>query len=103
MQTHPEDLDEIVRNSLAKPMTADGYMRQLRACIVHNAADRISQVRAPTLVIHGDADPLVPYPNGQYLGTHIPGARLSTYAGVGHLVPIESPERFNREVMAFLG
>jgi pimeloyl-ACP methyl ester carboxylesterase len=59
-------------------------------------------VKTRTLVIHGDLDPLVPYPNGQYIASQIPGATLSTYAGVGHLPPIEASERFNREVEDFL-
>jgi 3-oxoadipate enol-lactonase len=105
MAKHPEDLDHIVKNSLAKPMSLESYQRQLGACMVHfrqGVADRLAQITAPTLVAHGDYDPLIPYPNGEYLAEHIQGARLSTYREVGHLVMIESPERFNREVIEFL-
>jgi len=49
------------------------------------------------------ADSLIPYPNGQFLAEHIPGAQLATFPGVGHLLMIEAPEGFNREVMEFLG
>ena len=54
------------------------------------------------ILVHGDSDPLIPYPNGQYLAEHIKGARLVTFPGVGHISMIESPERFNRELMEFL-
>ena len=87
-------------------MSLESYQRQLGACMVHfgtGTADRLAQIAAPTLVVHGDYDPLIPYPNGQFLAEHIKGARLSTYPGVGHIVMIESPERFNREVIEFLG
>jgi pimeloyl-ACP methyl ester carboxylesterase len=60
------------------------------------------EITAPTLVVHGDCDPLIPYPNGRFLSEHIRGARLATYPGVGHLSPIEAAERFNREVIEFL-
>jgi 3-oxoadipate enol-lactonase len=106
MAKHPEDLDQIVENALAKPMSLESYQRQLGACMVHfgkGTADRLAQITAPTLIAHGDYDPLIPYPNGEYLAEHIKGARLSAYRGVGHLVMIESPERFNREVIEFLG
>ena len=106
MATHPQDLDQIVKNATAKPMSPESYQRQLGACMVHfskGVADRLAQIAAPTLVVHGDGDPLIPYPNGQYLAAHIKGARLATYPGVGHLSPIEAPERFNREVIEFLG
>ncbi len=102
MATHPEDLDHIVRNAQAKPMSLASYQRQLGAVIAHDATDRLDKISAPTLVVHGDCDPLVPYPNGQHLAMHIKGARLSTFPGVGHLPPIEATERFNREVMEFL-
>ena len=106
MAKHPEDLEHIVENSLAKPMSLESYQRQLGACMVHfsqGAADRLTQITSPTLVAHGDYDPLIPYPNGEYLAEHIKDARLSAYRGVGHLVMIESPGRFNREVIEFLG
>jgi 3-oxoadipate enol-lactonase len=103
MLAHPEDLDQIVRFAENKPMALDSYQRQLGAVLTWSGVSaQLAQVAAPTLVIHGDADPLIPYPNGQYLAAHIPGAKLSTYPGAGHLVPIEAAERFNREVLEFL-
>ena len=105
MASHPEDLDRIVQNSLAKPMSLESYQRQLGACMAHyrqGAADRLAHITAPTLVVHGDYDPLIPYPNGKFLAEHIQGARLSTFPGVGHLSTIEAPGWFNREVIEFL-
>lgn len=105
MAMHPQDLDQMIKYALAKPMSLASYQRQLGACGLHIAkgtAERLGQISAPTLVVHGDCDPLIPYPNGKYLAEHIQGARLATYPGVGHLVMIEAPERFNREVMEFL-
>lgn len=105
MAAHPEDLDHIVQTAVAKPMSLESYQRQLGACVDHmtkGAADRLAQISAPTLVVHGDSDPLIPYPNGQYLAAHIKGARLITYQGVGHLTMIEAADKFNRDVMQFL-
>lgn len=102
---HPEDLDRIVTDSLTKPMSLESYQRQLGAIMSYlrqGTADRLEQITAPTLIIHGDYDPLAPYANGEYLAAHIKGARLSTYPGVGHMVMVESPDRFNREVIEFL-
>jgi len=65
-------------------------------------ADRLNQFTKPTLVIHGDADPLVPYANGQYLAADIKGVKFLTYRNVGHLLPIEAADQFNRDVMEFL-
>jgi len=104
MQSHPEDLDQLVHNAKAKPMRLESYQRQLGAVITwEGVSPRLNQISVPTLVLHGDADPLVPYGNGQHLSTHIQGAKFLTYTRVGHLPPIEAPERFNRDVMEFLG
>jgi len=103
MQTHPEDLDQIVRHAQAKPMTLEAYMRQLNAIMTWSGVgERLDQITLPTMVIHGETDPLVTYPNGRYLAEHIKGAKLMSYAGVGHLPHIEATERFNNDVLEFL-
>lgn len=76
-----------------------GTLRQMLAVV--SDADRAEQLRAitcRTLVIHGDADPLVPLPNGQDTAQRIAGARLLTIAGMGHDLP---PEPVN-QIMAAL-
>ena len=44
----------------------------------------LSSIAAPTLVIHGTADPMFPVEHGQALAAEIPGARLLTLEGAGH-------------------
>jgi pimeloyl-ACP methyl ester carboxylesterase len=47
----------------------------------------LAQINAPTLVIHGEADPLVRPAASRALGRAVPGARLVTYPGMGHGLP----------------
>jgi pimeloyl-ACP methyl ester carboxylesterase len=51
------------------------------------ARGRLDGIAAPTLVIHGTADPLFPYGHGEALARGIPRAQLLPLAGVGHQVP----------------
>ncbi|MEV4563589.1 alpha/beta hydrolase [Nonomuraea sp. NPDC049419] len=44
----------------------------------------LSTIKAPTLVVHGTEDPLLPLPHGEALAAQIPGARLETVEGMGH-------------------
>jgi pimeloyl-ACP methyl ester carboxylesterase len=44
----------------------------------------LSSIEAPTLVVHGTADPVFPFPHGEALAEEIPGARLLALAGAGH-------------------
>jgi pimeloyl-ACP methyl ester carboxylesterase len=46
-----------------------------------------ADVTAPTLVIHGTADPLFPYPHAEALARALPGAELLPLPGVGHQMP----------------
>jgi pimeloyl-ACP methyl ester carboxylesterase len=48
---------------------------------------RLSQITAPTVVLHGTDDPLFPYPHGEALARGIPGARLVPLPGMGHQFP----------------
>ncbi len=65
-----------------------GFMRQLQAIAgATSRLARLSSVRVPTLVIHGDADILVPVENGRRVAAAIPGARLLEIHGMGHDIP----------------
>jgi pimeloyl-ACP methyl ester carboxylesterase len=44
----------------------------------------LSAIAAPTLVIHGTADPMFPLAHGEALARDIPGARLLPLEGAGH-------------------
>lgn len=48
---------------------------------------RLGTITAPTLVLHGTADPFFPYGHGEALAAEIPGARLVALPGVGHEYP----------------
>jgi pimeloyl-ACP methyl ester carboxylesterase len=46
--------------------------------------DPLASISAPTLVIHGTADPMFPLEHGQAMGDEIPGARLLPLEDAGH-------------------
>ncbi|SDJ60299.1 Pimeloyl-ACP methyl ester carboxylesterase [Nonomuraea maritima] len=65
-----------------------GTARQLAA--INGSPDRrekLAGLHVPALVLHGEADPLVPPAGGQATAEAIPGARLVTYPGMGHDLP----------------
>ena len=65
-----------------------GFMRQLQAIgAAEGRLDRLAKLRVPALVIHGDADILVPVENGRNVAAAIPGARLIEIRGMGHDLP----------------
>jgi 3-oxoadipate enol-lactonase len=62
----------------------------------------LSSITAPTLVVEGGDEGLLPEGSGKALADGIPGAQHVRVAGGGHFVPIENPEGFNDAVRAFL-
>ena len=65
-----------------------GIARQIAAVMASgNRAPMLASVEAPTLVIHGDADPLVPVEGGRDTAQAIPGAELLVIEGLGHEMP----------------
>jgi pimeloyl-ACP methyl ester carboxylesterase len=65
-----------------------GFLRQLQAIMAASGRlERLAAVRVPTLVIHGDADILVPVDNGRNVAAAIPGSRLLEIQGMGHDLP----------------
>ena len=68
-----------------------GTGRQLAAILA--SGDRTKQLRgiaAPTLVVHGDSDPLISPSGGRATAKAIPGARLTIVPGMGHDLPLEN-------------
>jgi pimeloyl-ACP methyl ester carboxylesterase len=66
----------------------EGVARQLAAIVAHGSrVERLREVDAPTLVIHGAADPLVPLEGGRDTARAIPGAELLVIEGMGHDLP----------------
>jgi pimeloyl-ACP methyl ester carboxylesterase len=67
-----------------------GFTRQLSAVIASGSRkDALGSVKIPTLVIHGDADPLVPVEGGKDTAKSIPDADLFIIDGMGHSFPTE--------------
>lgn len=64
--------------------------------------DRLASVDAPTLVVAGELDALVPVGDAKALATGIPFARLHVIVGSGHLVNAEEPEHYQLAVLEFL-
>lgn len=99
---------ESVRRATAEAVYArcycpQGTARQMRAAIEDGSrVERLGSVLAPTLVIHGQADPLVPPAGGEDTARAIPGARLSLIPGMGHNMPDALAPEIAAQVLAFI-
>jgi 3-oxoadipate enol-lactonase len=88
-----------VARRLRFPVESEYYSAQLAAANGHDA--RVEEIRAPTLVVHGEEDVLIPPVNGERLAAAIPGAELSMWPGAAHLYFTDDPD-IDRYVAAWL-
>jgi pimeloyl-ACP methyl ester carboxylesterase len=99
---HPEQLPgplvaEQVRGS-GKP----GFLPALDALTSYPIRERVGQIAAPTLIVWGAKDPLVPVRDAWELGRLIPGSRVVVFRDTGHVAMFERPAAFNALVEEFL-
>ena len=82
------------------PTSAQNHWQLSAGATIRN---RLGEISVPTLVLHGTADPLLPYPHGEALAREIPGARLVPLEGMGHQhPPLYCPRSLARAPAAIL-
>lgn len=83
-------VEKLIRDSRQRGFNPAGVSRQLSAII--DSPDRtlgLQQLKVPSLIIHGDIDPLVPVECGIATAEAIPDATLKVLKGMGHTMPIQ--------------
>ena len=84
------------------PFSADLFIRQCRACAAHDTSARLAAVDHPTLLLCGRNDILTPPKFLHEIDQLLPDSRMVSLNYGGHLVMVESAERFNQIVLQFL-
>ncbi|MEO8248102.1 MAG: alpha/beta hydrolase [Burkholderiales bacterium] len=88
------DLRDRVVEAARRSFNLGGVPRQMLAIAADTTrAEALPSIRAPTLVLHGTADVLVPFACGEDTARRIPGARLVPIEGMGHDLPPGAVQR----------
>jgi pimeloyl-ACP methyl ester carboxylesterase len=96
-------VEQIVEEALAFPhqQSVEAFQAQVDACLAHDTADRLSQIVAPTLVLAGEFDTILPPRFGRSVAEAIPNARFDVLPGEAHQPFQEVPDEFNARVDSF--
>jgi pimeloyl-ACP methyl ester carboxylesterase len=94
---HPALVYELI-NAACMPAAAAASV----ALAAHDVRERASQISAPTLIVWGDRDNLVPLRCAHAYERLIPDSQLLVYGDTGHNAMIERPARFNADLASFL-
>ena len=86
--TDPATMRTLVERNIDRRYYPPGAARQYLAIMVSGPrVDLLKTVKVPTLVLHGDDDPLLPVECGRDVASLVPGAKIETFPGWGHDVP----------------
>jgi 3-oxoadipate enol-lactonase len=94
-----EQLIEAAKYPITPPHT---FMRQFGAISGFDGYARLAQIKAPTLILQGDDDAIVPVQNADLLNRGIAGSRKYILKGVGHMFFWEAPQESTRVAIDFL-
>jgi pimeloyl-ACP methyl ester carboxylesterase len=72
------------------------------ACDKFNIMDKLGEIKLPTLIVCGAEDRLAPVKYSEYLKDNISTSKLVAIADAGHMVMLEKPEEFNKELERFV-
>jgi 3-oxoadipate enol-lactonase len=100
--TSRERIDEDMAIRMKWYPTAQGYMGQLQGIFGWESYSRIAQITAPTLVIHGETDRLVPAANARLIAEKIPGAKLVLIPHASHIFETDQPAAAQHAILEFL-
>ena len=102
-EANPARFEEILAARLEHPTSFETIEAHANACYAYyDEGPEVERIEAPALVIHGDADLIVPVENGRMLAARLPNARYVELPGRGHNLPLEEPDTFNSLVLEFL-
>ena len=100
-RSHADRIGIDIARRMEAPPEAIAYMHQAAAVATHDAYERLNQIAAPTLVVHGEQDVFVPPANALVLAERIPGAELQLWPDAAHMYIIDEP-RADEEIARFL-
>ena len=96
-----EEVAEYVE-AYSQPGAVRGGFNCYRATFRTAGQANNAPIAAPTLVLWGDSDPILPFEWSDNLGQFFPNHTLKKIEGAGHFLHREAPERVNREIIEFL-
>jgi 3-oxoadipate enol-lactonase len=102
LATHQAAAERQMQRELAAPTPLHAADLQFQALADFDSSSRLSLVAAPTLILTGDHDELVPHRNSEIMASLIRNARLKIISGGGHRVLWEQTQRCGHMIVGFL-
>jgi pimeloyl-ACP methyl ester carboxylesterase len=84
VRNNPQAFEDMIRRMLKAPISKEAFLQQFNAILQFDTYDRLPQIGAPTLIVHGKKDILLPVENATIMAQRIPNARVIILENSGH-------------------
>ncbi|WP_049986697.1 alpha/beta fold hydrolase [Halobellus rufus] len=102
VESHPDAVAQMVEWRAAEDAKRAAWEAQAAAVADFDVSDRLYEITAPALVVHGTDDAVWPLERGEALASGLPRGEFSAVDAAGHLVHVEASRRVNDDVLGFL-
>jgi pimeloyl-ACP methyl ester carboxylesterase len=102
VDNNPAAIERFIALTSEYPTPPQARVSQQNALMTHDTYDRLPDIKAPTLVIAGSKDRLVPFDNSKLLASRIPNAEVAIIENAGHEYFDDSAEKSSKIILDFL-
>lgn len=102
LKNQPETAAEYAKVSMKHPASTNILIKQSQAIQEFDTWERLSEIKAPTLILGADKDVLIPMGNLNIIADRIPNTKLLFIKGGGHQVLVEQADACNAAIIDFL-
>lgn len=92
----------VMRDMIRREGNGAALIKSLEEFTLPDPATDLARIKAPSLILWGEADVIIPIEQGRRMEELIPNARLISYPDVGHAAQEEAPDETAADVIAFL-
>jgi pimeloyl-ACP methyl ester carboxylesterase len=99
---NPHIVEKVIKNYMTHPPTPKGFEGQSAYVETFETYDRLSEIKIPTLILHGTEDKILPVENAKILAEKIPSAELMLFENAGHGLIVQEYKLWTQKVIEFL-
>jgi pimeloyl-ACP methyl ester carboxylesterase len=102
IKSNPAFIKVVTERLMKAPIGLDAYTRQVKAIMAWDTYARLPKIKAPTLVMHGKKDILIPPENAKILAERIPGAKVAYFEKSAHALFSQETDKVISTLLQFL-
>jgi pimeloyl-ACP methyl ester carboxylesterase len=101
-KNNPKIIEKVIKNYMDNAPSLKGFEGQSAYVDSFDTYERLSEIKIPTLILHGTEDIILPVENAKILAERIPSAELVLFENTGHGMNIQENKLWTQKVIEFL-